>query len=225
VQPDMNEINETHNWIDVSVPLREGMVVWPKDIKIKIDHRRGSQNVESGTNSSLFMGVHTGTHMDAPRHFFAKGKSIDEMPFDTTIGPARVIEIADAVSIKENEIRQHNIRKGERIIFKTRNSQRCWQDDNFVRDFVYLTREAARYLANTGVRLVGIDYLSVGSPLDPDTTSPDTHQLLLGAEIWLIEGLNLSPVSTGNYNLVCLPLKLIQTDGSPVRVILEPVFN
>jgi arylformamidase len=221
----MNEINETHNWIDVSVPLREGMVVWPKDIKIKIDHRRGSQNVESGTNSSLFMGVHTGTHMDAPRHFFAKGKSIDEMPFDTTIGPARVIEIADAVSIKENEIRQHNIRKGERILFKTRNSQRCWQDDNFVRDFVYLTREAARYLANTGVRLVGIDYLSVGSPLDPDTTSPDTHQLLLGAEIWLIEGLNLSPVSTGNYNLVCLPLKLIQTDGSPVRVILEPVFN
>ena len=113
----MNEINETHNWIDVSVPLREGMVVWPKDIKIKIDHRRGSQNVESGTNSSLFMGVHTGTHMDAPRHFFAKGKSIDEMPFDTTIGPARVIEIADAVSIKENEIRQHNIRKGERILF------------------------------------------------------------------------------------------------------------
>ena len=221
----MNEINETHNWIDVSVPLREGMVVWPKDIKIKIDHRRGSQNVESGTNSCLFMGVHTGTHMDAPRHFFAKGKSIDEMPFDTTIGPARVIEIADAVSIKENEIRQHNIRKGERILFKTRNSQRCWQDDNFVRDFVYLTREAARYLANTGVRLVGIDYLSVGSPLDPDTTSPDTHQLLLGAEIWLIEGLNLSPVSTGNYNLVCLPLKLIQTDGSPVRVILEPVFN
>ena len=221
----MNEINETHNWIDVSVPLREGMVVWPKDIKIKIDHRRGSQNVESGTNSSLFMGVHTGIHMDAPRHFFAKGKSIDEMPFDTTIGPARVIEIADAVSIKENEIRQHNIRKGERILFKTRNSQRCWQDDNFVRDFVYLTREAARYLANTGVRLVGIDYLSVGSPLDPDTTSPDTHQLLLGAEIWLIEGLNLSPVSTGNYNLVCLPLKLIQTDGSPVRVILEPVFN
>jgi arylformamidase len=221
----MNEINETHNWIDVSVPLREGMVVWPKDIKIKIDHRRGSQNVESGTNSSLFMGVHTGTHMDAPRHFFAKGKSIDEMPFDTTIGPARVIEIADAVSIKENEIRQHNIRKGERILFKTRNSQRCWQDDNFVRDFVYLTREAARYLANTGVRLVGIDYLSVGSPLDPDTTSPDTHQLLLGAEIWLIEGLNLSPVNTGNYNLVCLPLKLIQTDGSPVRVILEPVFN
>jgi arylformamidase len=201
------------------------MVVWPKDIKIKIDHRRGSQNVESDTNSSLFMGVHTGTHMDAPRHFFAKGKSIDEMPFDTTIGPARVIEIADAVSIKENEIRQHNIRKGERILFKTRNSQRCWQDDNFVRDFVYLTREAARYLANTGVRLVGIDYLSVGSPLDPDTTSPDTHQLLLGAEIWLIEGLNLSPVSTGNYNLVCLPLKLIQTDGSPVRVILEPVFN
>ena len=221
----MNEINETHNWIDVSVPLREGMVVWPKDIKIKIDHRRGSQNVESGTNSSLFMGVHTGTHMDAPRHFFAKGKSIDEMPFDTTIGPARVIEIADAVSIKENEIRQHNIRKGERILFKTRNSQRCWQDDNFVRDFVYLTREAARYLANTGVRLVGIDYLSVGSPLDPDTTSPDTHQLLLGAEIWLIEGLNLSPVSTGKYNLVCLPLKLIHTDGSPVRVILEPVFN
>ena len=216
--------SETHsNWIDVSVPLREGMVICPGDIKVEIDHRHFIQHLDGGTNSSIHMGVHTGTHMDAPRHFFAKGKSIDQMPFDTTIGPARVIEIVDNISIKAEELKQHNIKRGERILFKTRNSQRCWQTDAFVTDFVYITRGASRLLADAGVRLVGIDYLSVGSSLDLDKTTPDTHQILLGAEIWLIEGLNLSGVGAGTYNLICVPLKLIQTDGSPVRVLLRPI--
>ena len=88
----MNANNgETHsNWIDVSVPLREGMVVWPSDIKVQIEHRRSKLRKDGGTNSTINMGVHTGTHMDAPAHFFANGKSIDQMPFDITIGPARV---------------------------------------------------------------------------------------------------------------------------------------
>jgi len=213
------------DWFDISVPLREGMVVWPNDIRVQIEHRHSIQRPDSGTNSSILMGVHTGTHMDAPRHFFAKGKSIDQMPFDTTLGRARVIEIEDNVSIKAEELKQYNIKSGERILFKTKNSQKCWQNDTFVSDFVYITREAARLMADAGVRLVGIDYLSVGSPSDPDKTLPDTHQILLAAEIWIIEGLDLSVASAGFYNLICLPLKLVQTDGSPVRALLKPISH
>jgi len=215
--------NASSGWIDITVPLRTGMVVSPSDIKVQIERRHSIERGSMANNSSISMGVHTGTHMDAPLHLIAKGKSIDQMPLDTTIGPARVIEIVDKESIKAEELKQYRIKRGERILFKTRNSQRCWQTDTFVADYVYITRGAAHFLADAGVILIGIDYLSVGSPLDPEKTLPDTHQILLGAEIWLIEGLNLSAVSVGNYNLICLPLKLMQTEGSPARALLQPI--
>jgi len=211
------------NWIDVTVPLRNGMVVWPGDIKAKIEHRVTTNREQVHMNSWINMGVHTGTHMDAPLHFIASGKGIDQLPFDVTVGPARVIEIKDKVSIKAEELKQHNIMRGERIIFKTFNSPRCWQNDTFADDFVYITRGAAQFLVDAGVKLVGVDYLSVGSPSDPEKGMKDTHDLLLGAEIWLIEGMNLTEITAGNYNLICLPLKLMNTEGSPVRVILQPL--
>jgi arylformamidase len=212
------------NWIDVTVPLREGMAIWPGDIKIQIERRKSMERGDGANNSAIHFGVHTGTHMDAPRHFIAKGKSIDQLPLDTSVGPARVIEIKDKVSIKAEELKQYNIKRGERILFKTVNSPRCWQTDNFVNDFVFITRDAAQFLVDAGVILVGVDYLSVGSPLDPEKTMrPDTHQILLGAGLWLIEGMNLTEVKAGNYNLICLPLKLVDTEGSPVRVILQPI--
>ena len=212
------------NWIDVTVPLREGMAIWPGDIKIQIERRKSMERGDGANNSAIHFGVHTGTHMDAPRHFIAKGKSIDQLPLDTSVGLARVIEIKDTVSIKAEELKQYNIKRGERILFKTVNSPRCWQTDNFVNDFVFITRDAAQFLVDAGVILVGVDYLSVGSPLDPEKTlRPDTHQILLGAGLWLIEGMNLTEVKTGNYNLICLPLKLVDTEGSPVRVILQPI--
>ena len=162
--------------------------------------------------------------MDAPKHFIKDGKSIDKLPFDTSLGPARVIEIKDKVSIKPAELQQHNIKKGERILFKTVNSPRCWQTDDFVNDFVFVTRDAAQFLVDAGVILIGVDYLSVGSPMDQEKAMrPDTHQILLGAGLYLIEGLNLSEVRAGNYNLICLPLKLMGAEGSPVRAILQPV--
>ena len=146
--------------------------------------------------------------------------SIDQMPITATVGPARVIEIRDTESIKPEELKQYNIQRGERILFKTRNSQTCWQTDTFVKDYVYITNEAARFLADSGVRLIGIDYLSVGG-FEQDLI--ETHRILLGAEIWLLEGPDLSGVSAGNYDLICLPLKLVQTDGSPVRAVLRPI--
>ena len=211
------------NWIDVTVPLRNGMVVWPGDIKVQIEHRVSMKREQVHMNSWINMGVHTGTHMDAPLHFIANGKSIDLLPFDVTVGPARVIEIKDKVSIKAEELQQYNIRRGERILFKTRNSPQCWQTDSFAADFVYITKGAAQFLVDAGVKLVGVDYLSVGSPSDPEKGMKDVHDILLGAETWLIEGMNLEAISAGDYNLICLPLKLMDTEGSPVRVILQPI--
>jgi arylformamidase len=212
------------NWIDITVPLKEGMAIWPGDVTIKIERRRSMDRGDAANNSAISLGVHTGTHMDAPKHFIKDGRSIDKLPLETSVGPARVIEIKDKISIKPEELKQHNIKKGERILFKTVNSPRCWQTDAFVNDFVFVTRDAAQFLVDAGVILVGVDYLSVGSPMDPEKAMrPDTHQILLGAGLYLIEGLNLSEVRAGNYNLICLPLKLMGAEGSPVRAILQPV--
>ena len=212
------------NWIDITVPLKEGMAIWPGDVTIKIERRRSMDRGDAANNSAISLGVHTGTHMDAPKHFIKDGRSIDKLPLETSVGPARVIEIKDKISIKPEELKQHNIKKGERILFKTVNSPRCWQTDAFVNDFVFVTRDAAQFLVDAGVILVGVDYLSVGSPMDPEKAMrPDTHQILLGAGLYLIEGLNLTDVKAGNYNLICLPLKLIDAEGCPVRAILQPV--
>jgi arylformamidase len=138
------------------------------------------------------------------------------MPLNDAIGPARVIEIIDNEAVKAAELKQYKFKRGERILFKTRNSERCWKTDTFIPDFTYIAEDAAHLLADAAVKLVGIDYLSVGGP-------GATHRILLGAGIWLLEGLDLSGVSPGNYDLICLPLKLVQTEGSPVRAVLRPI--
>jgi arylformamidase len=211
------------NWIDLSVTVQEGMIAFPSEAPLQLERRRSMARGDKANNTTLHMSVHTGTHMDAPRHFIANGKTINLMPFDITLGPARVIEIEDKVSIKAEELAQHNIKRGERILLKTKNSPKFWQTNPISEDFIYITRGAARFLVDAGVKLVGVDSLSVGSPADPDNTTPDTHEILLGNEIWIIEGLNLSGVNVGNYNLICLPLKLKDTEGSPVRAIIQPI--
>jgi arylformamidase len=208
--------SKNSGWIDISVPLREGMVVFAFENNMQIERRYSMERGDMGNNSSIHMGVHTGTHMDAPRHVLANGQTIDQMPLGDAIGPARVIEIRDYKAIKAEELKQYKFKRGERILFKTLNSQRCWKTDTFIADFVYITEDAAQLLADAGVRLVGIDYLSVGGP-------GATHRILLGAGIWLLEGLDLSAVGVGNYNLICLPLKLVRTEASPVRAVLQPI--
>jgi arylformamidase len=129
-----------------------------------------------------------------------------------------VIAIRSPQAIRLDELRRHEIRRGERVLFKTRNSGRCWVQDTFVEDFVYIAADAARYLADRGVRLVGIDYLSVGGFLHDGR---ETHEALLGAGIWVIEGLDLSKVRPGPVDLVCLPLRLSDGDGAPARAIVR----
>jgi len=205
-------------WIDVSVPLHTGMVSWPGDpavaiVPFKEIVRGGSSNV-----SKLSMGAHTGTHMDAPRHFFVGGRGIDTMPLEATVGPARVIQIRDRESVKVSELGGCRIRRGERILFKTHGSEERWKRREFDRDYVYITSEAARYLAERGVRTVGVDYLSVGGY---KKDGAETHRALLGAGIWIIEGLNLSGVKPGRYDLICLPLRILDGDGAPSRAVLR----
>ena len=142
------------------------------------------------------------------------------MPMDTAIGRARVIQVADPESIKPAEIRQHCVQRGERLLFKTSNSSRLWQRDTFAEEFVHLSLEAAQLLAELGVRLVGVDYLSVGAY---GAEGAATHVALLRAGVWIVEGLDLSQVAPGEYELVCLPLKIRAGDGAPARVVVRPL--
>jgi arylformamidase len=140
------------------------------------------------------------------------------MPLDATIGPARVIPIRDTHSIKRDELKEHALNEGDRILFKTTNSAQSWNSNQFDENFVFISQDAARYLAECKVRMVGVDYLSVGGfRMD----GPETHHALLSAGIWVIEGLNLSAVEPGTYDMVCLPLRLMGAEGSPARAILR----
>jgi len=205
-------------WIDISVPLRDGMVHWPGDSDVTIKRIRDMAQGEVCNVSFLSMSAHTGTHMDAPLHFLREGKSLDRLPIEATIGPARVIEITDPEAIKPDALRPCKIKQGERILFKTRNSKKSWNKTGFDEDFVYITQEAARYLAERRIQTVGIDYLSVGGF---KRDGVETHHALLGAGIWIIEGLNLSQVKPGRYELICLPLKVLGLEGAPARAVLK----
>ena len=209
----------TSDWIDISVPLRNAMVHWPDDPPVQIKRILDMERGDTANVSTLAMSAHTGTHLDAPRHFLCTGKSIDQMPLEAMMGRARVIEILDPAAIKADELRRHHIRHGERLLFKTRNSERCWRSDHFIEDFVFITVEAAQLLAERRVHLVGIDYLSVGS----FKNGAETHRVLLEAGIWVIEGLDLSRVNSGRYELICLPLKIEGGDGAPARAIVRKI--
>ena len=204
--------------IDISVSLVHGMIHWPGDPDVRITHPALIGPGEPYNLTSLDMSVHTGTHLDAPRHAIPGGLPIDAMPLDATIGPCRVIEIEDPVAIRRAELERHQPQPGERLLFKTRNSQRHWPDYPFDEHFIYIADEAARYLVECGVRTVGIDYLSVGGF---HREGLETHQSLLGAGVWIIEGLYLGHVVAGPYELLCLPLKILGADGAPCRACLR----
>jgi arylformamidase len=205
-------------WIDISVALHNGMVHWPDNPPVKIERMKDMDKGAVCNVSIMSLGAHTGTHMDAPLHFIKNGRSLDKLPLEATIGHARVIEIKDPVMVRPDELRGHNLRRGERILLKTRNSVGCWKTDAFVKDFVYISREAAQHVVDRGIGTIGVDYLSVGGF---HRDGLETHRILLGAEIWIIEGINLSKVKPGKYELVCLPLKVLGSDGAPARALLR----
>ncbi len=217
-----NDASTGNSWIDISLPLRNGMVQWPGDERfhraLSLDRRKG----DICTLSHIKLSAHTGTHIDAPRHFVRDAPTIDDLPLDTTVGPARVIAIRDRQAITRQELLEYSIQAGERILFRTANSDRLWSSDTFSEDFIYIDRDAGKYLAQIGVRCVGIDSLSV-DPYSADNA--ETHIALLGAGVWIIEGLNLSGVEAGDYELICLPLRLMGSEGAPARAIIRALEN
>lgn len=215
-QPQSTIINSpevSSKWLDVSVPIYTGMVYYPDDPPIEIEKISDVDRGDLCTISKLTMGSHTGTHIDAPIHFLPGGTGAEKVPLHNLIGPARVIEIKDPDAVKSEELRAHNLGVRERLLFKTSNSERCWKTPQFVPDFVSIAEDAATYLASLNTLVVGIDYLSAGSP--------DTHRSLLSAGVVIIEGLNLTGISQGRYELLCLPLKIAGGDGAPARALLR----
>lgn len=208
------------DWIDVSVGISDGMVNWPGDPPVRVRRVSDLSRGAAANVSALSLGVHTGTHVDAPLHFVRDAAPIDAMPLDAMIGPARVLEIHDPRRVTPEELARHDVKESQRLLLKTRNSCRDWTREPFDEEFVHLTPPAAAYLAARRVALVGVDYLSVGSFRGG---GDETHRLLLQAGIWIIEGLNLGPVSSGNYELLCLPLKLSGAEGAPARAVLRPL--
>ncbi len=209
-------------WIDISLPLRDNMVYWPVRDAPKIKIMKHPDDNSPITLWDLKMKSHTGTHIDAPRHFIPDGATIDEMPLDALIGPARIIEIKDTESIKPEELESYDIQPGERILFKTQNSSKCYKTDELVEDYVYISIEAARFLASKKVLIVGIDYIAISTIKDWDNMIR-VHNTLLGNGVWVLEGINLSEVAAGLYELVCLPLRLEGGDASPARAIVRPL--
>jgi kynurenine formamidase len=149
--------------------------------------------------------------------FLSGGAGLDSLPLDAVIGEARVIEIKHPEFVSADELGLHDIRKGERLLLKTGNSARCWKSDIFVPDFAHLTTKAARFLAGRGIRTVGIDYLSVGGY---HAKGDEVHRALLQGGVWIIEGLDLSGISPGTYEQICLPLRVLNSDGAPARAVL-----
>jgi arylformamidase len=211
-------MNQSQNWIDISLTIYPGMPYWPDNPAVNVEPSQCLAHGDVCNVSKITIGTHTGTHVDGINHFIKGGMGIDRMPLDATIGRARVIEIKDIESIKVAEIEPHQIQAGERILFKTQNSDRALKSAKFIEDFVYISTEAAHYLADKKVRTVGVDYLSVGGY---QGNVVEVHQALLGSGIWAIEGLNLSEVEPGEYELICLPIKLKDGDGGLARAILR----
>ena len=207
-------------WIDVSVTVRHGMAHWPDNPPVVLERAMDIGRGDACNVSHLAMGVHTGTHMDGPVHFIHGASGLDQMPLSATMGEARVIEIADPREVTAAELERHGLQAGERILLRTGNSTRCWQEEAFVEDFVHISEGAARHLAAVGVQTIGIDYLSVAGYYADGAM---IHRILLDAGIWIIEGLDLSAVSRGRYELICLPVKLHESDGAPARAIVRPL--
>jgi arylformamidase len=202
---------------DVTLPISKELVVYPGDPPIKIKRTQAIGKNGAKYNVSAFsFGSHTGTHIDAPLHLFQDGLATDKLPLEMLIGPARVVEITSP-RIDAEALKEFDLTADVRLLFKTRNSY-LWGRNEFVQEFVYITLDAAKYLVREGIKLVGIDYLSVEKF---GSEEPLVHLELLGAGTIIIEGLNLREVEPGDYEMICLPLQVKDSDGAPARVVLR----
>jgi len=205
---------------DISVRISPQMPVWPGDPPVQIERVASINKGDSANLTRLSLGAHTGTHVDAPYHFIEKGLRVDQLSLNTLIGSAYVLEVHP----KERTITATDLGSlglpstVQRLLIKTDNSF-LWEGGllEFERDFIHLSHNAARWIVRRGIKLIGVDYLSVEGF---DSEDKAVHHTLLEAEVVIIEGLNLSHVAQGVYQLYCLPLKIADSEGAPARVVL-----
>lgn len=204
---------------DITVPLHNGTVVWPGDSEVSVERVRSMDDGEVNNLSRICMSLHAGTHVDAPVHFVAGGNGVEEIPLEVLIGKTWVASLETAGPIEAEELTRAGIPdRAERVLLRTHNSA-LWAEDvtAFREEFAHLTDDGANWLVRRGIRLVGIDYLSVQGFHECES---NTHRILLAAGVVIVESLNLTGVKEGWYDMYCLPLKVVGGDGAPARVVL-----
>jgi arylformamidase len=203
-------------FIDISVPLDATLPTYPGNAPVDLEAVKRVARGDSSNVSTLHMSAHGGTHVDAPRHFFDDRPGAEALSLDLLCGRARVVEVTSR-SVSADDLAGFDLSEDVRVLIKTHNS-RLWGDATFHTDYVGVSESGAKYLVDRGVKVVGVDYLSV-EPFK--TPGAPTHHTLLGAGTIVIEGLNLRDVEPGVYEMFCLPLLLVGSDGAPARVILR----
>jgi arylformamidase len=203
--------------IDVSVPLDALLPTYPHNTPFSLEPIKRIARGDSSNVSTLHMSAHTGTHVDAPRHFFDQGAGTESLPLELLIGRARVIEINSRAGIAAEDLAAIDLSDDIRVLIKTHNS-RLWGSPEFHQDYVGVTDSGAKHLVEHGIKVVGVDYLSVEKFHNPGAPA---HHVLLGAGTIVIEGLNLREVDPGVYEMFCLPLRIVGSDGAPARVVLR----
>ena len=206
---------------DISVGVSPEIPVWPGDPPVQLERTKSIKDGEQANISRLQASVHVGTHIDAPLHFVEGGRSVDDIPLKSLMGRAYVVDLRRADVLNAESLDSARIPpRTRRLLFKTRNSEHWAKGErSFQRDFVAVDASGAEWLVQKGVRLVGVDYLSVA----PFRDGVATHRILLEAGVVIVEGLNLARVSKGRYTLYCLPVKLLGSDGAPARAVLVGV--
>ncbi|MFL5467804.1 MAG: cyclase family protein [Gemmatimonadaceae bacterium] len=202
---------------DISVPIRTGGLVYPGNPEIDVSLQQAVAKGASANVSLVRFGSHTGTHADAARHFFDDGQSVDHIPLDRLIGPALLLSFDENVrAVGAAELRAQRLNGHKRILLRTRNSALLSQRE-FARDYTYLAPDGAQFLVDSGVEVVGIDYLSIEQF---HSGHHRTHRTLLERSVVIVEGLDLSSPPAGEYQFICLPLRLEGCDGAPARAVL-----
>lgn len=203
-------------WIDITLPISDKYPAWPGLLPFSIESDTKMENGDVYNATHVQMNSHFGTHVDAPRHFLMDGGAVDELPLDYLIGPCQVFELECSQTIGKKDLEGLDLTGVERVLFKT-NNKKILHDDTFHEDFIGLDPSGAHYLAEKGVKVVGVDYYSVAAWGEQ---AIEVHQVLLKKKVVLLEGVDLTNVEKGRYQLIALPMKVEGAEAAPARIVL-----